>query len=103
LKHGQVLRAQQLAAVVAKLTGALFTESNPVPVKYALASLKMMSPLVRLPLVELRSEAKAEVDAVLAQVREGYPDYMIGGGAGHDDRVFFLGRVQRKRSFAANS
>jgi 4-hydroxy-tetrahydrodipicolinate synthase len=101
LKYGQVFRAQQLAAVVAKLTSALFRESNPVPVKYALSSMKMMSPLVRLPLVELTSETKAEVDAVLAQVCEGYPIYLIGGG--HDDRVFFLGRMQKKRSFAATS
>jgi 4-hydroxy-tetrahydrodipicolinate synthase len=103
LKHGQVLRAQQLAAAVAKLTSALFMESNPVPVKYALSSMKMMSPLVRLPLVESKSETKAEVNAALAQLREGYPDYMIGGGAGHDDRVFFFGRVQKKRSLAASS
>jgi 4-hydroxy-tetrahydrodipicolinate synthase len=103
LRYGQVLRAQQLAALAAKLTSALFRESNPVPLKYALSSLKMMSPLVRLPLVELKSETKAEVDTALAQMCEGYRDYMIGGGARHEDRVFFLGRAQPRRSFAASS
>src|ERR1019366_5306852 len=46
VKHGQSSRAQHLAAVVARLSRALFSESNPVPVKYALSSLKMMSPAV---------------------------------------------------------
>jgi 4-hydroxy-tetrahydrodipicolinate synthase len=101
LKQGQLSRAGHLATVAARLTSALFAESNPVPVKYALSTMRMMSPLVRLPLVELESETKAEIDAVLAQVCEGYPDYMIGDGAGHEDRVFFLSRVQPKRNFAA--
>jgi 4-hydroxy-tetrahydrodipicolinate synthase len=86
LKQGQVSRAQQLAAVAAKLTSALFRESNPVPVKYALSSMTMMSPRVRLPLVELTSDAKAEIDAVLAQVCEGYSDCMIGSVAGQGQR-----------------
>jgi 4-hydroxy-tetrahydrodipicolinate synthase len=51
-RQGQSCRAQHLAEVVARLTGALFCESNPVPVKYALSALKMMSPAVRLPLVD---------------------------------------------------
>src|SRR6202163_3041103 len=48
LKQGQLSRTQHLAAVVARLTSALFSESNPVPVKYALSTMKMMSPGVRL-------------------------------------------------------
>jgi 4-hydroxy-tetrahydrodipicolinate synthase len=77
LKQGQSSRIRHLAAVVATLTGALFGESNPVPVKYALSAMKMMSPGVRLPLVELRNESKAEIDAVLAHVCDRYADYMI--------------------------
>jgi len=86
-RQGQSSRAQHLAAVAARLTGVLFCESNPVPVKYALSALQMMSPAVRLPLVELKNESKAEVDAVLAQMSEGYADYMIGGAVGHVRRV----------------
>ena len=52
-KQGQSVRAQRLARAAAPLTTALFRESNPVPVKYALALLGLMSPAVRLPLVEL--------------------------------------------------
>jgi 4-hydroxy-tetrahydrodipicolinate synthase len=81
-KQGQLSRAQHLATAVAKLTDALIRESNPVPVKYALSRMKMMTPLVRLPLVELKSETRAEINAVLAQVCEEYPDYMISDGPG---------------------
>jgi 4-hydroxy-tetrahydrodipicolinate synthase len=102
-EQGQSSRAQHLATVVAKLTRALFSESNPVPVKYALSSLKMMSPAVRLPLVELGDESKAEIDAVLAQVCEGYPDYMIGSALGHGHRVRSFHRLQRKRNLAVVS
>jgi 4-hydroxy-tetrahydrodipicolinate synthase len=100
LKQGQGSRVQHLAAVVARLTSALFCESNPVPVKYALSSMKMISPGVRLPLVELKNESKAEVDAVLAQVCEGYVDYMIGHGVGHGRRVRSFSRGQPERNFA---
>jgi 4-hydroxy-tetrahydrodipicolinate synthase len=87
LKQGQSSRAQHLAAVVARLTDALFSESNPVPVKYALSAMKIMSPLVRLPLVELKNESRAEIDAVLAQVCEDYADYMIGSAVAQGGRA----------------
>jgi 4-hydroxy-tetrahydrodipicolinate synthase len=87
LRQGQSSRAQHLAAVVARLTGVLFCESNPAPVKYALSALKMMSPAVRLPLVELKNESKAEIDVVLAHVVERYGDYMIGGAPGRARRL----------------
>jgi 4-hydroxy-tetrahydrodipicolinate synthase len=103
VKHGQSSRAQHLGAVVAKLTGALSSEGNPVPVKYALSALKMMSPAVRLPLVELKDESKAEIDAVLAQVLDGYADYMIGDALGNGQQVRAFVRVQRKRHLAVGS
>jgi 4-hydroxy-tetrahydrodipicolinate synthase len=78
VRQGQSSRAQHLAAVC---------ESNPVPLKYALSAMKMMLPAVRLPLVELKNESKAEVDAVLAQLSEGYGDYMIGSVEGHGWRA----------------
>jgi 4-hydroxy-tetrahydrodipicolinate synthase len=102
-RQGQPTRAQHLAQVVARLTSALFSDSNPVPVKYALSTMKMMSPGVRLPLVELRSESKAELDAVLAQVREGYAEYMIGNAVGQTQRVRSFGSPQRQRSLAVIS
>ena len=101
--RGQPSRAQHLAQVVARLTGALFSESNPVPVKYALSAMKMMSPAVRLPLVELKHESKAEIDAVLAQMCEEYPEYMIGGAVGQDRQVRPFRSLRRKRNFSAIS
>jgi 4-hydroxy-tetrahydrodipicolinate synthase len=101
VKHGQPSRAQRLAAVVARLTGALLRESNPVPVKYALSAMDMMSPAVRLPLVELKDESKAEIDAVLAQVCDGYAEYMIGNAAGYEHRARSF--VRPRRDLAASA
>jgi 4-hydroxy-tetrahydrodipicolinate synthase len=76
--EGQIARAQQLAAVVARLAAALSRESNPVPVKYALSGMNIISPRVRLPLVELKSEPKAEIERVFAHIGAKYSAYMIG-------------------------
>jgi 4-hydroxy-tetrahydrodipicolinate synthase len=92
-KQGHCARTRQLATVVAELTAALFRESNPVPVKYALSAMRMMSPAVRLPLVELGSDTKAEIDAVLAHVCEGYSGYMIGEVARPEDGAHRSSRV----------
>jgi 4-hydroxy-tetrahydrodipicolinate synthase len=102
-RQGQPSRAQHLAQVVARLSGVLLSESNPVPVKYALSTMKLMSPAVRLPLVELKDESKAEVDTVMAQVCEGYAEYMIGSAVGPDARVRSFRRMQRRRNFAVAS
>ena len=67
LRQGQLVEAQWLATTAATLTAALSCESNPAPVKYALSLLNMMSPRVRLPLVELRPDSKARIDAVMAK------------------------------------
>jgi hypothetical protein len=61
-KQGQIARAQRLAAAAAPLTAALSRESDPVPVKYALSIMNMVSPRVRLPLVQLTRATMAEVD-----------------------------------------
>lgn len=50
---------------LAPLHEALFVESNPVPVKYALSRLGKCQPGVRLPLVEMTDASKAKVDAAL--------------------------------------
>lgn len=77
-RRGQIASAHRHAAPVAKLTAALFCETNPAPLKYALSLLGLMSPKLRLPLVELTSQAKAEVAAVMTQVCEGYANDVIG-------------------------
>ena len=81
----------------------MFSESNPVPVKYALSAMKMMSPGVRLPLVALKDESKAEIDAVLAEVREGYAEYIIGNAVAQGTQIRSFKRPHRKRNFAVIS
>jgi 4-hydroxy-tetrahydrodipicolinate synthase len=77
-KQGQAVRAQRLAQAIAPLTAALFRESNPVPVKYALALLGLISPAVRLPLVALSEQYRTEVGEVLLRMGDEYSDYIIG-------------------------
>jgi 4-hydroxy-tetrahydrodipicolinate synthase len=84
-KQGQSARAQRLARPVAQLTAALFEESNPVPLKHALALFGLMSPSVRLPLVKLSSQSQAELDRVVARLGDEYSEYMIGIVQGHGD------------------
>jgi dihydrodipicolinate synthase/N-acetylneuraminate lyase len=76
-KQGEVARAQELAAVIARLAGVLARESNPAPLKYALSLMNLMSPRVRLPLVELKRESKAEIERVLAHISAKYSGYLI--------------------------
>jgi len=73
--------------VLERLTTALFRESNPAPVKYALSKLKIMSPRVGLPLAELKQATKAEVDAILAELAERYTESLVEGGAMQDQTL----------------
>ena len=52
-KRGQMARARRLAIPFSRLTAALFRESSPAPLKYALSLFGLMLPNARLPLVEL--------------------------------------------------
>jgi len=49
----------------ASLVQALFCESNPIPVKYALGKMKRASPELRLPLCSISPEGAAKVDRAL--------------------------------------
>jgi 4-hydroxy-tetrahydrodipicolinate synthase len=77
-KHGQIASAQRWAVPIAKLTAVLFQETSPAPLKYALSLLGLMLPKVRLPLVEVTDQTKAELAGILAQVCDGYWEYLIG-------------------------
>jgi 4-hydroxy-tetrahydrodipicolinate synthase len=87
-KQGEVARAQQLAMLTARLAAALSRESNPAPVKYALSLMNLVSARVRLPLVELNSESKAETRRVLAHIGARHPGYMIGAVTGSAGNAF---------------
>jgi len=77
-RQQQISSAQRWAAPVAKLTAALFRETSPTPLKYALSLLGLMSSDVRLPLVEPTDQTKAEIAATMRQVCDDFADYMIG-------------------------
>jgi 4-hydroxy-tetrahydrodipicolinate synthase len=86
-KHGQMVRAQRLAGEIAPLTSALFRESNPVPLKYALSLLDLMSPRVRLPLVESTERTRAELAVVMARMCDADPEHVIGKIPAHSSRT----------------
>ena len=77
-KQEQMARAQRLANQVAQLTSALFRETNPAPLKYALSLLDLMPPKVRLPLVEPTEQTKAELAVVMTQISDANPERVIG-------------------------
>ena len=48
--------------------------------------MNLISPRVRLPLVELRSETRAEIERVFAQMGAKYSGCLIGEVTGQEDR-----------------
>lgn len=77
-KQGEAAKAQRLAGPIAQLTAALFRETNPAPVKFALGLLGLMAPALRLPMVIPSTQVQDEISAALAQVFQRYADQMIG-------------------------
>ena len=77
-RQGPAARAQRLARPVAQLTAALFCETNPVALKYALSLFGLMSPRVRLPLVDLSDQYRPGIAAILAELCDACPEAMIG-------------------------
>jgi len=76
-KQGNVARAQRLMRPIAQLSAALFRESNPVPLKHALSLLGLMSSRVRLPLVELSDQSRAELASILTRMCDEYSEHLI--------------------------
>ncbi|HEY1541736.1 MAG TPA: 4-hydroxy-tetrahydrodipicolinate synthase [Xanthobacteraceae bacterium] len=76
-RNSHAIHVQWLVQLHARLTAALFRESNPAPVKYALSLLGLMSARLRLPLVEPTQATRADVRAAMAAIDDGYSDYLI--------------------------
>jgi 4-hydroxy-tetrahydrodipicolinate synthase len=76
-RQGQTAKAQRWAGELAPLTAALFRESNPAPVKYALHLLGLMSARVRLPLVAASESTTRDIAAALADLCEHHADYIV--------------------------
>ena len=77
-KQGEMGRARRMASIVGQLTAVLFRETSPVPLKYALSLMGLMLPTVRLPLVELSAQTRAEVSAVVMKTCDAHRDDLIG-------------------------
>jgi 4-hydroxy-tetrahydrodipicolinate synthase len=77
-RQGQISTAQHYGEPLAKLTAALFRESSPAPLKYALSLLGLMASRVRLPLVDVSEPTRTEIATVLAWACEIHADEMIG-------------------------
>ncbi len=67
--RGDAVAAARINASVAALHAALFVESNPIPVKWALAELGFIEAGIRLPLTPLSEPLRATVRAALEPAR----------------------------------
>ncbi len=63
---GEREKAQQLDDKLQPLNKAMFLESNPIPVKWALAEMGLISPGIRLPLTPYSEEYHAEMRQAMA-------------------------------------
>ena len=66
-RAGATGEARELDARLAHLNNALFLESNPVPVKWALAQMGRIGPALRLPMTELAGQYHAELRAAMRE------------------------------------
>jgi 4-hydroxy-tetrahydrodipicolinate synthase len=66
-RSGDLARARQLHLRLLPLFDALFCETNPIPVKAALAHLGLVDDEIRLPLTPLGAPSRARLQAVLKE------------------------------------
>lgn len=64
---GEVEEAQAIDAKLAKLHEAMFFESNPIPVKWAVAELGFMGRAIRLPLTPLAEQFRQPLRAAMVE------------------------------------
>ena len=62
---GDFARAREMQKKYLPLMEVNFVESNPIPVKYALAAMGLLEPVWRLPLVAPQPASRQKIDAVL--------------------------------------
>jgi 4-hydroxy-tetrahydrodipicolinate synthase len=65
---GNLEEARQLHRELYPLSKVLFIETNPIPVKTALAMMKMIQPEFRLPLCEMKKENQQKLKQVLEKL-----------------------------------
>lgn len=69
IKAGDVQSARRIHYMLEELSGAMFIDSNPVPVKTALAMMGKIKEEFRLPLCSMSRENKTKLRAVLRKYR----------------------------------
>lgn len=69
LRAGEVAEARKIHFMLEELNGAMFLESNPVPVKTALSMMRKIKEEFRLPLCAMSKENKAKLRAVLKRYK----------------------------------
>jgi 4-hydroxy-tetrahydrodipicolinate synthase len=67
---GKTRESLEVQKSIIPLCKALFTETNPAPVKYAMARLGMISGELRLPLYEVRESTKVQIDTAIKDFKE---------------------------------
>jgi 4-hydroxy-tetrahydrodipicolinate synthase len=77
-RQGHVARAQRLAMKIAELTTVLLGDTDPALLKYALSLLGLMSPKVRLPLVEPDHQTTSAIAGILARLCDENAEAIIG-------------------------
>lgn len=77
LRQGQITQAQRLAQPIAQLSAALFRETSPAPLKFALSFFGLMAPKVRLPLVDVTEQTKTQISGILRRLCNDYASSMI--------------------------
>ncbi len=67
--EGKYDEARKVHAPLVPLIGALFTETNPIPVKYAVSLMKKCAPGLRLPLTQPGSATQEALRAAMAELK----------------------------------
>ena len=70
-QSGKTAAAAKKQLEILELIDALFCETNPIPLKYALGKMGLCTSYVRLPLVEPSSRTKAQVDKMMQKFGVG--------------------------------
>lgn len=71
-RGGDVVTVREISRRIAPLNAAMFVETNPIPVKWALARMGKLLPFYRLPLTPLGTENYSIIELAIA--------YATGGG-----------------------
>ncbi len=74
---GDAAAARLLDATLQPLNKALFAESNPIPVKWAVSRLGLIEPHIRLPLTPFSADYHAEMRAAMEHARAGVNERVI--------------------------